>query len=61
MSIGKIWKRNIACLCCFVFTAYEVQGTNEGVGGCVCVCVCGCVCGGGGGVVGLVSLNNKFS
>ena len=50
MSIGKIWKRNIACLCCFVFTAYEVQGTNEGVGGWVggCVCVCVCVRGGGG-------------
>ena len=35
---------------------------KEWVGGwvCVCVCVCGCVCG-GGGVVGLVSLDNKFS
>ena len=44
------------CLCCFVFTAYEAQGTNEGVGGWVCVCVWV-----GGGVVGLVSLDNKFS
>ena len=35
---------------------------KEWVGGWVgvCVCVCGCVCG-GGGVVGLVSLDNKFS
>ena len=46
------------CLCCFVFTAYEAQGTNEGVGGWVFVCVCVCV---GGGVVGLVSLDDKFS
>ena len=54
-----MWKRNIACLCCFVFTAYEVQGTNEGVCGWVGVCVCG---GGGGvGVVDLVSFDNKFS
>ena len=36
------------CLCCFVFTAYEAQGTNEGVGGWVCVCVC---VGGGGGLL----------
>ena len=47
------------CLCCFVFTAYEAQGTNEGVGGCVCVCVCVCVR--GVGVVDLVSFDNKFS
>ena len=31
---------------------------KEWVGVCVCVCVCVC---GGGGVVGLVSLDDKFS
>ena len=48
------------CLCCFVFTAYEAQGTNEGVGGWVWVGVCVFVCV-WGGVVGLVSLDDKFS
>ena len=34
---------------------------KEWVGGWVCVCVCVVVCVWGGGVVGLVSLDNKFS
>ena len=34
---------------------------KEWVGGWVGVCVCVCGCVGGGGVVGLVSLDNKFS
>ena len=60
-----MWKRNIA----FVFAVLFLQlmkrkaPMKEWVDGWVFVCVCVCVCGvgGGGGVVGLVSLDDKFS